>query len=170
MTMRHWTVDENRRGRSFERNRLAKGLTRPPLAPLRGRVVIAQSDEPRALDWYGLESGARCRWSGPSPRPKILIPFTGTRANVAIEIAGLARGAWVKDLAVFVEGEPAGYTLGRSASGRLELRLVVPLSADGYTLLSLHTPVMGSPAGSPDTSDWRRIGVAVGDITLSESS
>ena len=169
MTMGQRTVDENRRGHVFEQARLVKGLTRPPLAPLRGRVVMPQTDEPRALDWYPLESDeARCRWSGPNPRPKILIPFTGTRANVAIEIAGLARGAWVKDLAVFVESEQVDYTLGRSASGRMELRLVAPLSADGYTILSLHTPAMGSPAGSTDSSDWRRIGVAVGDITLSE--
>ena len=169
MTMRQGTVDESRRGEVFERARLVKGLTRPPLTPLRGRVVMPQTDEPRALDWYHVERGGpACRWSGPNPRPKILIPFTGTRANVSIEIAGLARGAWVRDLAVFVENEQVDYTLGRSASGRIELRLVAPLSADGYTILSLHTPAMGSPTGSPDSSDWRRIGVAVGDITLSE--
>jgi glycosyltransferase involved in cell wall biosynthesis len=170
MTMRQGKVDENRRGEVFERARLVKGLAPPPLAPLRGRAVIPQTNEPRALDWYHLESGeARCRWSGPNPRPKILIPFTGTRANVAIEIAGLARGAWVRDLAAFVEGERADYALGRSAGGGIELRLVAPLSADGYTILSLHTPAMGSPTGSPDSSDWRQIGVAVGDLTLSEA-
>ena len=68
---------------------------------------------------------------------------------------------------MFVEREQVDYTLGRSASGRMELRLVAPLTADGYTIISLHTPTMGSPAGSPDGSDWRRIGVAVGDLTLS---
>ena len=169
MTMRLGTIDENQPGYAFERTRLAKGLTRPPLSPLRGHVVMPQTDEPRALDWYRLEgSGPPCRWSGPNPRPKILIPFTGTRANVAVEIAGLARGAWVRDLAVFVEREQVDYALGRSASGRMELRFVAPLSADGYTILSLHTPTMGSPTGSGDSRDWRRIGVAVGDITLSE--
>jgi glycosyltransferase involved in cell wall biosynthesis len=168
MTMRQPTVDENRRGEVYERARLAKGLTLPPLTPLRGRVVLEQTGEPRALDWYRPEShDARCRWSGPNPRPRILIPFTGTRANIAIEIAGLARGAWVKDLAVFAEGEQVDYALGRAASGRLELRLVVPLSADGYTVLRLHTPTMDRPAESRDTTDWRRIGVAAGDITVS---
>lgn len=169
MTMGQGTIDQNRRGEAFERARQVKGLTRPPLAPLRGRVVMTQTDEPRALDWYHLESGAsRHRWSGPNPRPKILIPFTGTRANVAIEIAGLARGLWVKDLAVFVEGAPVDAALGRSAHGGMELRLVAPLSADGYTIISLHTPVMASAEKSSASGDWRRIGVAVGDVTLSE--
>jgi hypothetical protein len=68
-------------GFNFERNRENKGITRPSLQPLRERTVIQQTGELRALDWYNLEHGIRPhRWSGPNPRPKILIPFSGARA------------------------------------------------------------------------------------------
>ena len=70
-------------GQIFNRNRAHKGLNQPPLQPLTQRVVLEQSDDPRAFDWYRLERRG-FRWSGPNPRPKILIPFTGGRAQVSI--------------------------------------------------------------------------------------
>jgi hypothetical protein len=63
-------------GQLFDENRSSKGILRPALKELEGSVVIEQTGETRGLDWYGLEQGNRAfRWSGPNPRPKILIPY-----------------------------------------------------------------------------------------------
>ena len=90
-------------GFNFEKNRENKGINRPPLQPLRERTVIQQTEELRALDWYSLEHGTRpYRWSGPNPRPKILIPFSG--AHDEIEVMGTRPGiAPPKEIALYVE-------------------------------------------------------------------
>ena len=64
----------------YNQNRSNKGFNRPELKDLLGWAVIEQTGEPRALDWHHLEHGARpYRWSGPNPKPKILIPYTSSR-------------------------------------------------------------------------------------------
>ena len=51
-------------------NFLTRDLIGPTWVPL--------GDDPRAFDWHGLERHAQhtWRWSGPNPRPRLLIPFT----------------------------------------------------------------------------------------------
>lgn len=71
----------------FEQNLKRKGISKPPLRPLRRHALIKQTDEPRGLDWYSAEgNGRRYRWSGPNPRPKILIPYTGRLAKLSVEL------------------------------------------------------------------------------------
>jgi glycosyltransferase involved in cell wall biosynthesis len=74
MAMRYLDYSTYKTGFAFDQNRRNKGLSRPPLQPLRGRTVISQTNEPRALDWHPRETpDDRYRWSGPNPRPKILV-------------------------------------------------------------------------------------------------
>lgn len=163
MSLRYIDFTEFKGGQLFNRSRTSRGLNRPPLRPLTQRVAIEQSDESRALDWHDLER-RNIRWSGPNPRPKILIPFTGDSAQVAIEIAGMAPGARPEDLSVLVEERKVDHTMERDPDGTQWLRFVAPLSRHGYTVVSLHTPVMFNRRRifrSP-----RRLGVAAGDIVL----
>lgn len=151
-----------RKGRQFNNSRASRGLDRPPLRPLSQRSVIAQSDEPRALDWYRREG--TFRWSGPNPRPRILIPFTGGRAQAAIRIAGMARDSRPEDLSVFVEDRETAHALTRDTDGSRWLRFVVPLSRHDYTVVRLHTPAMF--ARRRILRPPRRSGVAIGEIVL----
>jgi len=87
----HQDFSKFERGAMFQRNRMHKGLRRPALLPLSGSIVMTQSDDPRALDWYWMGRGRNYRWSGPNPRPKVLIPYSGAAARVAIEVVALDR-------------------------------------------------------------------------------
>lgn len=55
----------------------SKGILRPALLPLDGKAVMPQSDDNRSLDWrpITMTRRRRIRWSGPNPRPRLLIPF-----------------------------------------------------------------------------------------------
>jgi glycosyltransferase involved in cell wall biosynthesis len=88
MSMQYPDFSKYEVGHFFHEYRKIKGLNLPALRPLTGRVIIEQSDGARALDWHGLEQGSRpFRWSGPNPRPKILIPYTGRWARITICVA-----------------------------------------------------------------------------------
>ena len=75
MKMRYPDFSKDHDGQLFDANRSNKGILRPALRKLDSAVTIEQTAEPRGLD-YELESGRRpFRWSGPNPKPKILIPY-----------------------------------------------------------------------------------------------
>lgn len=172
MTMRYpddFSIYE--KGRLFQRNRQSKGISRPPLQPLLERVVIEQSNDPRALDWHLLEQGDRpFRWSGPNPRPKILIPYTAARARIAIQIVSLAPGAEPQDLSVFVEDCTVDHTTEVDANGTLWMSFVTPLSRLDYTIITLHTPVMFCPDDIYGSGDKRSLGLAAADMILEPQS
>ncbi len=155
------------KGRLFDGVRMTKGLNRPPLRPLSERAVIEQTDEPRGLDWYGLEHWSRpVRWSGPNPHPKVLIPFVADRVRLAIQIMALAPGAKPEALSVLVENQKVDHTMEHEADGILRLCFVAPLSRHDYTVISIHTPIMFCPHEVGDSEDRRRLGLAAADIIL----
>jgi hypothetical protein len=171
MAMRHPDFSRYANGQLYDYNRTNKGLKRPPLRPLVQRVVVEQSDEPRALDWHGLEHGSRpFRWSGPNPCPKILVPFTGEHACVAIQIVVLPPAARPEDISVLVEERKVDHTTEQEADGTLWLRFVAPLSRSDYTIVNLHTPFMFCLRSAGGDDDRRRLGVAMADMTIEPAS
>lgn len=174
MTMRYSFFSRYSKGRLYDLNRMNKGLKRPPLRPLMRRVVIEQSNEPRGLDWYGVERRSVLfrwwsrpfRWSGPSPSPKILIPFTGDQARVAIQIRSLKPGATPEGLSVLVEEQQVEHMMELRANGTLWLRFVAPLSRHDYTVASLRTPMMFRPSDVGGGKEESRMGVAAADMIL----
>ena len=153
-------------GWAFERNRQNKGINRPALQPLRGRTVLAQTGEARALDWYDLEEqhGRSFRWSGPNPRPKILIPFTGSRARVAIEVLWMGPGQW-EDLSLYVEGVKVEFARLKRADMLDAIVAEINLNSADHTVLTLETP-MFCPRDQFGSTDGRRLGIAVADIVI----
>lgn len=144
----------------WSRSRQARGAMAPVLQPLEKGVVIAPDDVPRALDWHGLEQG-RYRWSGPSPRPKILLPVTGTgTARVELEVV-MRHAASLASFAVRVNGADVAWEL---ADGHI--RFTAKLRPDRASLIELHAPTRRADdiAGNGDA---RRIGIAIGNIRLS---
>ncbi len=154
------------KGQLFDDNRRNKGILRPDLKALAGRIVTEQTGEPRGLDWYDLENGNRpFRWSGPNPRPKILIPYTYPgEAQITLCMPPIAL-APLETIRIEVNGDPVDYTIHKTR--RLStVTLRAQLKQSDYSILTLHTPAMTCPNERLGNGDLRRIGIPVSDIII----
>jgi glycosyltransferase involved in cell wall biosynthesis len=167
MIMRHPSFSTYSAGYLHEHNRQNKGLSRPALRPIAGRTILEQTDDARALDWYPRDlPGLRFRWSGPNPRPKILIPFTGSATRIAFEVAHVAEDLRLDDVSVFVEDRRVGSTVERAAGSSSLIVVQAELNPAAYTIITLHTPKMFRPSEIPGRGDTRSLGIAVADIVV----
>jgi hypothetical protein len=166
MIFQYGDYSGHREGYLFEQNLKRKGISRPALRPLLERVAIQQTDEPRGLDWHDVESkDKRYRWSGPNPRPKILIPYTGDLARISIEILFKNPGALIEELLLYVEERPAKYKIKTGSAGEFFLVADIPLRPTDYTVLTLNAPTF-RPNDIGLGEDQRKIGVAVSEIVV----
>jgi glycosyltransferase involved in cell wall biosynthesis len=153
-------------GYNFERNRENKGINIPALQPLLRRTVLGQTEELRALDWYYLEPGLRPhRWSGPNPRPKLLIPFSGGRARIAIEVIGMLPGMGLDEVSLYVEDRKVTCAFEDIVGIGVKMIAEVMLNPTDYTVLTLKTP-MFFPHEHYETGDRRYLGIGVADIII----
>ena len=154
------------KGSIFERNRGIKGLSRPAPMPLTGPVRLEQTDERRGLDWHKLERGSRpFRWSGPSPRAKILIPYTYDRkVQISICVPHVAKTP-LQDVSLSMSGHRLPCQIG-VMNGQPALITRAVLNRSDGSVLVLHTPVMYSGEADGPKRDARRRGVAVSDIFI----
>lgn len=161
---------EPREGQLYEQNRANKGLARPPLRRLAGKAVLVQTAEPRGLDWYELERSVQLvRWSGPSPKPRVLIPFTGDgAARLTLNVLGGSDEA-VEALSFDRDGAAIAHVAGASTPYCRQIELELPLKPDGYSVLGITTPRMFRPADRTDGADQRLLGIALGNIELDVS-
>jgi glycosyltransferase involved in cell wall biosynthesis len=167
MTMMNGDYSAQPDGFAFQHNRRNKGLNRPVLRPLLDRTVIEQSDGPRGLDWHVLEhKEVLFRWSGPSPRPRILIPFTGGSARIAIEVLSIPPGSQLGDISIFVEDRKIDYAIEGRAGRPFSLVFEAQLEPSADTIVTLHTPAMFRPSEVLGGEDWRKLGIAVADIII----
>jgi glycosyltransferase involved in cell wall biosynthesis len=150
----------------FEQNLKRKGISRPTLQLLQRRVTIEQTDEPRGLDWHDVESnGKRYRWSGPNPRPKILIPYAGHFARISIEILFKNPSVPIDELLLYVEERPAECKNKTRRAGVSYLVADIPLQPADYTILTVNAPTF-RPSDIGLGEDQRKIGIAVGKIVI----
>ena len=152
------------KGYLFEQNRKRKGISLPALQPLRRRALIKQTDEPRGLDWHRLEEDSKgYRWSGPNPRPKILIPYTGRRACLSIEVIDRNPALRPEDVSLYVEGRPVQCGIKDGRDGEFYLVADIALQQADYTVLTLDAPTFrNKEAGRGE--DQGKVGLAVGRI------
>jgi hypothetical protein len=151
-------------GYLFEQNRKRKGIALPVLQPLRRRALIKQTDEPRGLDWHNLDEKGY-RWSGPNPRPKILIPYTGRDARLSIEVIDRNPALCPEDVSLDVEGRPVQCEIKIGRDGVFYLVADIALRQADYTVLTLDAPTFRRKE-SGRGEDQGKIGVAVGRILL----
>ncbi len=150
----------------FEQNLKRKGISRPALQLLQGRVMIEQTDEPRGLDWHDVESnGKRYRWSGPNPKPKILIPYAGQFARISLEILFKNPDVQIEELFLYVEQRPAKCKIETSPAGVFYLVAAIPLQPADYTVLTVNAPTF-RPSDVGLGEDQRKIGLAVSEIVI----
>ena len=166
MIFRYGDYSSHPEGFLFEQNLKRKGISRPALRPLLGRVRIEQTDEPRGLDWHDMESnGKRYRWSGPNPRPKILIPYTGHFAHISIEIPFKKACVCLEQLSLYVEERPVNCKIQAGHAGAFYLVADIPLQPADYTVLTLNAPTF-RPSDMGLGQDQRKIGLAVSDVVV----
>ena len=150
-------------------NRSNKGILRPALRKLNGSVTIEQTAEPRGLDWHALESGDRpFRWSGPNPRPKILIPYTypgEVRITLCIPAIAVAP---LDNVRIEINGQPVDCEI-RHDNGNATMTLRTHLTSS-YSILTIYTPEMACPHERIGNGDIRRLGIALSDIAIEPMS
>lgn len=150
-------------GLLFEKSRENRGLSRPPLSPLRKRTVIRQTGDGRGVDWHFLKRRwhRKYRWSGPNPKPKILIPYTGERARITL----VALNSNLSDLSLYIDDSRIPFRVRRGWVGTSLIEAEIPLKADGYTVLTLEKPTV--PYSTLNKrKDNRPVGIAIANIVL----
>lgn len=160
MTMRMVIPETFKPGQAFDMLRGRKGLLLPDIAPLGDRHVISQTPEPRALDWHLFERDeTNFRWSGPNPRPRILIPLSHDGpVKFTVTVGGIAGGT-LDEVEVSLGDRPVTPSIEDTRDGTQTLTFTTRLEADRYSILSFHTPNMIEHKNS-------RRGIAVGDIVI----
>jgi len=168
MAMKHHDVEAFGKGYLFERNRSNKGLRTPPLRPLDGKEIIAQTEEPRGLDWHELEHSERpYRWSGPSPKPRVLIPFKGDGpARLKLKVMPGTPPDVLAAVSFDQEGRTVPHVFIGSPSADSVVELEVQLRPDDCSVLGITTPQMFRPSERMQSSDTRLLGIALSDIEV----
>jgi glycosyltransferase involved in cell wall biosynthesis len=167
MTAGYRDFSQFENGQLYDQNRSNKGILRPPLKELSSTVVIEQTGEPRALDWYALEKG-NCpfRWSGPNPKPRILIPFTyAGRVRMTLLTPGVAVPP-ISNVSFEINGEGTDYSIGETEGGVTTVMFQAILKESDYSILTVYTPDMACPHDKVGNGDFRLLGIAVGDIVI----
>jgi len=168
MVMKHSDYETLPKGHIHRQSRSNKGLRRRPLRPLTGNAVLAQTAEPRGLDWHQLEhSFQRFKWSGPSLNPRVLIPFTsGRTARLALDVIAGTPVENVDAISFDRDGSTVPHVVAAATPYVTTLELELPLSTDDYTILGITTPRMVRPSDRPYSIDTRLLGIALGDIRI----
>ena len=125
----------------FNQNLKRKGITRPVLQPLNKREVIEQTEEPRGVDWHDLSPTARAiAGLAPIRNQKILIPYTGRRARIEIQVIDKNPAVNACDLSLYVEDRQVRSWIRVGPSGSFDLVADIPLHEADYTVLTLNAP------------------------------
>ena len=152
MSLRHPPYEDCVAGEISRRHGYDSGAIRPALQELSRSASIRQTNEPRGLDWLQFKTGeTRFRWSYLNPRPKILIPYTGTsRAYLRIEVAH-EDPEILKGLGVELNGAPAKVRIEdvccRGAVSEATAAMTVALSETDYSIAVIIVPSAGRPDG-----------------------
>jgi len=167
MIMTHADYELQPPGHLYGENRFNKGLRRPPLRALAEKTVLAQTAEPRGLDWHELEHSARpYRWSGPSPKPRLLIPFTGRcTARLTLDVLAGTPDAAVDAISFDRDGRTLPHIVASSVAHGTTIQVELPLDPDDYSVLGMTTPRMVRPADH-GPGDTRVLGIALGDVAI----
>lgn len=163
--------DTVEKGSLYRRNAQNKGDHKPPLQRFDRNATLEQGNDGRALDWYGMSGGEPgLRWSGPNPRPKILLPFSGDDLIVCSISACHPDAGALRRIAIRIDGQmvPTRCIRMRRAGERCQARLdfLMNLKVDEYSMFEFVQPdaaIYTGPGG-------RQSGVGVATIKLRTAS
>jgi len=175
MTTRHPSGRDQQPGEAVGTQARLRGIDTPPMRALDGPTWLPLGDDPRAYDWHGLEGDAShsWRWSGPNPRPRLLIPFTHHGpVRVSLHVAAFATDDVRESLKVRVDQRPvAAVTRPDPDTARTIIEIDTMLRADRPSVIELRmqrtVPVTEFIHGSADP---RRMGLSLTGIHLDPST
>jgi glycosyltransferase involved in cell wall biosynthesis len=161
MGMKYPSFDALQPGDLYRTNRSNKGLDRVGSVPLTGQVHVLPSSESRALDWYDIEQRADSppfRWSGPSLRPKLLIPFTGDiKARITLHLFDYDPEGIIDSLQVTLNGSAIEHRTCRDHPNRIDLEITGRLRPGKPSVLELLLPRAFCPAEAGWGRLWRLV-------------
>ncbi|HEV2739731.1 MAG TPA: glycosyltransferase family A protein [Candidatus Elarobacter sp.] len=168
MTMTYLDYGLQKPGHLYRENRSNKGLRRPRLRALTKKTVLAQTAEPRGLDWHALEQSVRpYRWSGPNPKPRLLIPFKGDcNARLTLHILAGTPDEVLDAISFDRDGETLPHVVIAAPPQGARIEVELPLDAGDYSVLGITTTRMVRPADRVAGGDTRVLGIALGDVEI----
>ncbi len=151
-----------------------RGIDTPPMATLDGPTWLPLGDDLRAYDWYGLEGDAShsWRWSGPNPRPRLLIPYMHPNpVRVSLYVAAFATDDVRESLEVWIDRRPVAMVTRRdSDTAGTVIEIDTILRSDRPSVIELRMQRTVSVAEfSPGSADERRVGLCLTGIHLDPS-
>ena len=160
-----------RKGQNYRDNRSNKGLDRVAPKQLTCEEHVPVTAEPRALDWYPSEiepsDGKPYRWSGPSLRPKLLIPFMGDlSAGITLHLYDSDPANVIDQLKIEFNGILMNHAICRTADGMAHLSFSAHLPACRSSVVELILPGYYCAADKVGGADSRRLGVKFGGFTI----
>lgn len=158
-------------GALYRHNRSNKGIDRAATRPLTEEVYVPQSPEPRALDWYPPDpndkGNAPGRWSGPSLRPRLLIPFTGdAAAQITLHLASRDPAGIIDDIQITMNGQAIPQHTRRNRRDQIDLEFVGRLRTDKASVVQLILPRAFCPSESAGGLDQAQLGVLLRGMTI----
>jgi glycosyltransferase involved in cell wall biosynthesis len=188
MQMMYPNFDAFAPGDLYRASRSSRGLERVASVPLTGEVHVLPSNESRGWDWYGVEQPAGSppfRFSGPSLRPKLLIPFTGDiparitlhlLARITFPLADYDPEGMIDGIRLTLNGSAIEHQIRRDDPNRIDIDIIGRLRPEQPSVLEVLLPRAFCPADarwrriwslvSGRTLDRRRLGVALTGFTL----
>jgi hypothetical protein len=156
-------------GGVYRSNRSNRGLDRPATRPLTGKTYMPERADSRALDWYWPHQRGDdvLRWSGPSLKPKVLIPFTGDmEAEIRLHVLNEDPAGVLKELALAFNGAPIRHDLRFRRAGRVDLSFVARLRPHAPSVLEISMPRGWKPQGTPETGVIWHHGILANGFTI----
>ena len=171
MTALHPPERDRQPGEVMRSHARVRGIDTPPVELLDGPTWMPLGDDPRAHDWHGLErDGDRTwRWSGPNPRPRLLIPFTHDGlVRVSLHIDAVATDDVRNSLQVLVDRRSAPTVVRTepdTAQVVVEIETVLRTDRPSVVELRMNRTVSAAEF-APGSNDARRLGVCLAGIHL----
>jgi hypothetical protein len=151
------------------KNEIVRGISLPDTQPLRGQVWIEVGSDNRGFDWHAPEShdGMTWRWTGPSHRPRVLLPFFDEGdVNVIVHVARFATEDIRRSLVIVVDGNEVDARTMQSED-RFIIHFVTRLRSDAPSVLEFRMNRTASASEiDPHTMDQRRLGLCLLGIIL----
>ncbi len=167
MTLRNRSHEKSAKGDVYRHNAQIKGIIKPELKQLTGSATIEQGNDPRAFDWHPAGAvHAELRWSGPNPRPKVLIPFCGGNLVACAMVFVHEDRNVLKGVRIWCDGQllPSSCVAieAHDEGEAVHVTIMMRLEHDDYTVLEIEQPDSALTVGE----NGARVGVAMGDIDL----
>ena len=171
MTSRHPLERDWQPGEIVHTQARIRGIETPPVEMLHGPTWMPLDDDPRAYDWHGLERDAErtWRWSGPNPRPRLLIPFTHDGpVRVSLHIDAIATDDVRNSLEVLVDRRSVPTVMRTEPdSAQVVIEIETVLRSDKPSVVELRmSRTVSAPEFTPGSTDQRRLGVCLAGIHL----